>query len=186
VNSLRIFIASAITLAVALVSQLSIRVVPAKPPAGKNLPALTANAIEIRGGSGRIAQLWLRATADSRAQPSTDADRVNFGALGIGTALGVIRFHRPWRDYRDNEVPPGTYVLRYGIQPHLKDHAGTTRYRDFALLDPSPSGRHPFVMALVPPASPPGPPHLEGGVVDADVAGLRVGFTIDGTGHVEP
>jgi hypothetical protein len=111
--------------------------------------------------------------------PVPSAERVNFAALGDGSVVGILELRKPWRDYRDREVPPGTYVLRYAIQPRLKDHAGTSAYRDFLLLEPS-TGTHPFVMALVPLPS----KRTDQRVIESKIRGIRVGIVIEGTGEL--
>jgi hypothetical protein len=136
-----------------------------------------------------MATLWLLCTLsaifaqgeiafDAKPVVAANEDRVNFAALGDGNVVGRLKLTKPWRDFRAREVPPGEYVLRYRIQPKLKDHAGTSAYRDFLILEPSPDG-HPFVMALVPPSEAPG-------VVVAEVAGMRVGVVVEGTGNLDP
>src|ERR1041385_4033464 len=76
------------------------------------------------------------------------------------------------RDYKDNEIPKGTYTARFGLQPKDGDHLGTAEFdfflvliaaendRDLAGLDKfkpmvkasgksTPSG-HPLVVSLRP------------------------------------
>jgi hypothetical protein len=78
-------------------------------------------------------------------------DRTLYSQVSRGAALGTIEFKKKWQDYRGEPIEPGVYVLEYGVQPILKDHAGTSTWRDFALLrgQESESG-HPKVFALVP------------------------------------
>ena len=108
----------------------------------------------------------------------SDGERVNFAALGEGTTVGTVTFHQPWTDYRGRAVPPGTYLLRYRVQPRQKDHAGTSAFRDFLLLEPSPAGQHPFVMALVPGGTT--------GAVDVIVDGMGAGLIFEGLGNIAP
>ena len=137
-----------------------------------------------------MASLWLLCTLsaifaqgelafDAKPVVAKSEERVNFAALGDGNVVGRLKLTKAWRDFRGREVPPGEYVLRYRIQPKLKDHAGTSEFRDFLVLEPSPDG-HPFVMALVPPKT----RGFE--IVETDVAGLRVGVVIEGTGNLDP
>ena len=157
------------------IAALSIAMSGAPAPAVRNAPAVSARSIEVRRGKKLVARIWLAAGKDPKA--CGDRDRVNFCELGVGSAVGVIRFLEPWRDSRDQEVPAATYLLRYVIQPRLKDHLDTTPYRDFLMLEPSPGNAHPFVMALVP-AHSTGRPVLRDAVIETDIAGVRVGLTL--------
>ena len=103
---------------------------------------------EIKGERGLVATVWARASAPARDGETTD--RTFYSSIRAGEILGRIQFPRPWRDYRGQEVPAGTYTFRYAVQPLLKDHAGTSRWRDFAIIGER-EGLHPWVMALVPP-----------------------------------
>ena len=81
-------------------------------------------------------------------------ERTLYSTIPRDSPLGVITFHRPWRDARGQAIRPGKYRMRYAVQPLLKDHAGTSLWRDFVILtrDGEPSSGHPRVIALVPPA----------------------------------
>lgn len=54
--------------------------------------------------------------------------------LDPGQLLGVLELSTPWRDSRGQPIAPGVYSLRYALQPWIKDHLGTSEYRDFLLL----------------------------------------------------
>lgn len=54
-----------------------------------------------------------------------------------GRRLGEALLARSWMDARGQEIAPGRYVVRYGLQPLSKDHAGTTAARDFLVLVPA-------------------------------------------------
>lgn len=88
--------------------------------------------------------------------------------LTIGSLLGTITFDKTWTDFRGQTVPPGSYALRYALQPVTDDHADTAPGRHFALLvpmgmEPGPvprqealfrqsthiTGKHPAVMPLL-------------------------------------
>jgi hypothetical protein len=167
---------------------LSIASIRATPPKLNGTPSgLSSSAIVVRRGSVSVARFWLTGAKRPHAVPCPDSDRVNFCSIGVGSAVGVVRFLAPWRDYRGREVPPGTYRLRYAIQPRLKDHIGTTVFRDFLLIEPRPGAHgHPFVMAMVPAGSTSGPPRLAESTIEVDIAGVRAGLAFEGTGNLEP
>jgi hypothetical protein len=141
--------------------------VEAPPPRGL-APGVAAR---LRGSAFRVEDAALRlvvhlAEVERGAEPPPGA----FAAIGPGSLAGVLVLERPWRDYRDLEVPAGVYTLRYAVRPILKDHAGVSPYRDFLLLVPAAlddgrerdadawrsasrgltSPTHPAVLALVP------------------------------------
>jgi hypothetical protein len=112
------------------------------------LVAFSAEPQEIRREQAIIATVWPRASAPAREGQA--AERTFYSSISPGEILGRIQFHDVWRDYRGQEVPAGIYTFRYAVQPILKDHAGTSRWRDFAIIGEQRDG-HPWVMALVPP-----------------------------------
>lgn len=142
------------------------------PPKIEGAPVVRSSAVRVMKGKEIVAEFWFCEGTRGRAEGTT---RANFAGLGDGSIVGIVRLRKVWRDYRDREVPAGAYLLRYRIQPILKDHAGTSTWRDFFLLEPSKADQHPFVMALVPP---------EESAVRATVAGVRVGIVIEGTGNL--
>src|SRR6185369_5218892 len=56
-----------------------------------------------------------------------------------GSVLGVVRATGKRRDFRDEDIPPGVYVVRLGIQPEDGNHQGSAPTRTFALLIPAKS-----------------------------------------------
>ena len=129
----------------------------ATPPKIEGAPVVERQAIRVAKGDAVVADFWFCRTTK----------------LEEGNAVGIVKLHKPWRDYRDREVPAGAYLLRFRIQPLLKDHAGTSRYREFFVLEPS--AGHPFVMAIVP---------AEEGDVTANVAGRPIGIVLEGHGNL--
>jgi hypothetical protein len=108
--------------------------------------------------------------ADAPRQEGAQEERALYSRITRGAILGTITFTEPWQDYRGQTVPAGTYELHYAVQPLLKDHAGTSQWRDFAIL-PGSAG-HPYVMALVPP---------EEATVILYYGDLKIGLLLEGT-----
>ena len=54
-----------------------------------------------------------------------------------GTIVGAVRVSAVYRDIRGRTIKPGTYTLRYGIQPANGDHLGVSPFREFLLLSPA-------------------------------------------------
>jgi hypothetical protein len=109
--------------------------------------------------------------AEAPRQEGAPEERALYSRITRGEILGTITFAEPWQDYRGQSVPAGTYELQYAVQPLLKDHAGTSKWRDFAIL-PGSTG-HPYVLALVPP---------EEATLVLDYGELKIGLLLDGTG----
>src|SRR5437764_5148636 len=54
-----------------------------------------------------------------------------------GALVGAVKIDKDFRDIRGRVIKPGTYTLRYGIQPANGDHLGVSPFRDFLLLSPA-------------------------------------------------
>ena len=144
---------------------------------------LNPASISVTGPSGPLCEIWLRAAIPAAAQPAT-ALGVSYGQLVDGAIVGAIHFDVAVKDFRNQTVQPGTYVLRYALQPVDGNHQGVSDYRDFLLLTPAAADTgaanladndlyvlsrkasgagHPSVWSLVPangaPASLPGVAH---------------------------
>lgn len=97
---------------------------------------LSPASISVTGPSGPLCEIWLRAAIPSAAQPAT-ALGVSYGQLVDGSIVGAIHFDAAVKDFRNQTVQPGTYVLRYALQPVDGNHQGVSDYRDFLLLTPA-------------------------------------------------
>ncbi|HVR29191.1 MAG TPA: hypothetical protein VMS86_06605 [Thermoanaerobaculia bacterium] len=86
---------------------------------------------------GVLAELWVRREPPPVGGVNEGALGVEFGALASSVLVGVVHFPETWIDYRDTELPPGVYTMRYWVQPADGDHMGVSQYRDFLLLSPA-------------------------------------------------
>lgn len=110
---------------------------PVPPEISAPIRALLSPAsISVTGPSGPLCEIWLRAAIPAAAQPTT-ALGVTYGQLVDGSIVGAIHFDSAVKDFRSQTVQPGTYVLRYALQPVDGDHQGVSDYRDFLLLTPA-------------------------------------------------
>lgn len=57
--------------------------------------------------------------------------------------VGVITFPSASKDFRGQQVQPGTYALRFALQPADGNHMGTAPDRDFLVLTPLDSNTNP-------------------------------------------
>jgi hypothetical protein len=63
--------------------------------------------------------------------------------LEPGSLVGAMRLPFKGSDFRGQEIPAGTYTLRYANQPEDGNHVGTFETRDFLLLLPAASDTDP-------------------------------------------
>ena len=90
----------------------------------------------ITSGNSPYCEIWTRASIPAASTPAT-ALGVNYTTLVEGEIVGAVHFDAPVKDFRNQTVQPGTYLLRYGQQPVDGNHQGVSDYRDFLLLTPS-------------------------------------------------
>ncbi len=118
-----------------------------------------------------VAHFWFANSLDAAATPEQFHNGLTYQDLEVSTFLGVVEWEQAWTDFRHQEVPAGTYTLRYMLQPESDDHDQSAPYRDFCLLIPieqdpgnvtipvkklielsksTPQVKHPVVMLLAP------------------------------------
>jgi len=107
---------------------------PADAVAPEIAGLLTPTGFKVLQGSRIVCEIWLAKEWPIAADAKTSADVLY--PLTPGQLVGVIRYPRKAGDFRDQEVPVGTYVVRYGQQPVDGAHVGTSPTRDFFLLLP--------------------------------------------------
>jgi len=95
--------------------------------------AISETGFRITGKDGVICDVWL-AKEISQKPKFKSSLRIKYPFLP-GTLIGVIRYpdgSKP-NDFRGQPLKPGTYTLRYGLQPDDGNHLGTTKpgVRDF-------------------------------------------------------
>jgi hypothetical protein len=69
------------------------------------------------------------------AKPSSAAKALD--AVKPATLLGAVSLPKARRDYRDDELPAGTFTMRFALQPQDGNHLGTADYTYFAVLVPA-------------------------------------------------
>jgi uncharacterized protein (TIGR03067 family) len=86
----------------------------------------------LRAGQGKaVGDVWLR--ADVPVLSANQSDRKY--PLESGTLLGIIRVaDKSTGDFRDLKIAPGTYTMRYGLQPTDDVHEYSKQFRDFIVL----------------------------------------------------
>jgi hypothetical protein len=95
--------------------------------------AINAVGYRISGKDGVICDVWLAKAIPLKPKFKTSL-RIKY-PFQAGQLIGVIRFpdgSNP-TDFRGQALKPGTYTLRYGLQPDDGNHLGTSEIRDFLL-----------------------------------------------------
>jgi hypothetical protein len=82
-----------------------------------------------------VCEAWLAKAITTSASPSASAD-VLFGALSVGTFVGVVHFPAATTDFRSQSIKPGFYSVRYGLIPQDGNHMGVNPTRDAFVLSP--------------------------------------------------
>jgi hypothetical protein len=96
---------------------------------------LNNEAVSLADDKSTFFQFWFRKELPLAQAPSGGS--LALDTLQEGTVLGVLKVDSERYDFRDEEIPTGIYVLRYGIQPEDGNHLGVAPTRTFALLIPA-------------------------------------------------
>lgn len=96
--------------------------------------AVSSQAIQLIDDGKPIFEFWFRNSVPLKGKPETSAKALD--VIDEITLLGVARVGEGQRDYKDNEISPGVYTIRFGLQPKDGDHLGTSEYPYFAVLLP--------------------------------------------------
>jgi hypothetical protein len=120
---------------------LKVQAVKQDPPASLSpevLRGLEGQAYRIQDEQGGdFARIWLRQATPGSEKPGAPKGAIQFPFLADGEWLGVLEFAKEGHDYRDQPIPKGVYMMRYGLQPVNGDHLGVSTYRDYILLLPA-------------------------------------------------
>ena len=98
--------------------------------------ALAGNSLRVSGPQGAICEIWLRKAVVASPEPNQELG-IAFPRIPDGSLFGAVRFTAGIKDYRGQKIKPGTYTLRYALQPVDGNHQGVSAYRDFLLLVPA-------------------------------------------------
>jgi hypothetical protein len=113
----------------------------AEPSASEALKKeLTPNGARITIGDDLYCEIWLR---NGLPAGKSDAFGAVYTTMGESVLVGVIRFAKATTDFRGQAVKPGTYTLRYAVQPADGNHLGISPIRDFLALVPIATDQNP-------------------------------------------
>jgi len=95
---------------------------------------LQKNAIQLTAGDKPTLEAWLRQEVPLKSKPSGDA----LLSIPETTVIGVLSIQdKGFQDYKGNDIPPGIYTARFGLQPQDGDHLGTADFNSFLVLIPA-------------------------------------------------
>ena len=104
--------------------------------------AIAETGYRVTGGDGKVlAEIWPTKVPAAEKKESSAALYPDFV---VGAFYGVISFPNGTTDLRGQNIPAGTYALRYALLPGDGNHMGVSPNPDFFLLvpvdtDPGPS-----------------------------------------------
>ena len=110
-----------------------------QPPAGLSpdvAAAINPTGHRITDNGKPVCDVWLAREAPLKPRFKSSL-RIKY-PLQVGQLVGVIHFadgSKP-TDFRGQPIKPGTYTLRYGLQPDDGNHLGTSEIRDFLVGSP--------------------------------------------------
>jgi len=99
----------------------------------KVLPLLDETGYRVTGPDGVICEIWL--AKEVAKKPDFQPTLFVKYPFTVGQFMGAIRLPTKGAaiDFRGQELPTGTYTLRYGHQPQDGNHLGTSDVLDFLL-----------------------------------------------------
>ena len=131
---------------------------------------LQPKSIQLLDGDKPAFEFWFISNLPLQSKSASFAKALD--TIKPATLLGVVSVPKSMRDYRDDEIAPGVYTMRFTLQPQDGNHLGTADFLYFvaltpAKLDPKPdaitdykslvkassketSTDHPVVMSLRP------------------------------------
>lgn len=96
---------------------------------------LSPVSVSVTSAGSPYCEIWIRTSIPPAASGSAPLG-VNYAQFVDGEIVGAIHFDVAVKDFRNQPVKPGTYVMRYGLQPVDGNHQGVSDFRDFLLLTP--------------------------------------------------
>ncbi len=112
-----------------------LKIVTAEPPKELAEPiraVLDQKSLVLSSGDKPFFEFWFCKELPLAQKPENGT--LSIPTVKEGTVLGAVKVSVERYDFRDEEIPPDVYVLRYGIQPEDGNHLGVAPTRTFALL----------------------------------------------------
>ena len=94
---------------------------------------LQSKAIQLMQGDKPVLEVWLRQEMPLKSVPASANEAL--GTISETALVAAVAVNdASLRDYKDNEVPKGTYTARFAMQPKDGDHLGTSEFDYFLVL----------------------------------------------------
>jgi hypothetical protein len=97
---------------------------------------LDEQALVVRDGDAELMTVWFRTEIPAKATAEQIQNGLTYREIPEGALVGAVRFPAPFTDFRKQEIPAGTYTLRFALQPDIGDHTGTSPHPEFCLMCP--------------------------------------------------
>ena len=109
------------------------------------VPEAVRQALEVRGyrvtlDDGVTIDLWFRSQVPTAKSPDAAGAAFSFERTAL---IGVALYAKPAKDFRNQNIRPGAYTLRYELHPADGNHMGVAPARDFVLMVPAASDPGP-------------------------------------------
>jgi hypothetical protein len=131
-----VFLALAASLNLAA-ADLTAKVADKEPP--KDLDAsirsvLQPKAVQVLDADKPLFEFWLRKEIplQSKPDPAKALD-----AIKQSTLIGAVSVSAAQHDYREDQVAPGVYTMRFTLQPQDGNHLGSAEFLYFVALTPA-------------------------------------------------
>jgi hypothetical protein len=139
-------LALAIVLATAAAAANGVTVATHAKPAPEEIAApvralLASGGASATIGSTQIEFWWVKAL---------DATGKDWSAVPEGALVGAIKTSAALKDIRGRTLQPGTYLLRFALQPQNGDHLGVSPSREFLLATPAAADTNPAALGHEP------------------------------------
>jgi hypothetical protein len=132
----------AAALAAVSLSANGVTVAPHTNPVPDEIAAPVKAALAPGGASAKVGDV----AVDFWWVKSLDAKGKDWAGVPEGALVGAMKVSAPFRDIRGRTLKPGTYLLRFGLQPQNGDHLGVSPHREFLLATPAAEDTNPAAL----------------------------------------
>ncbi len=118
---------------------------PPKELSADVVKALAESGHQVTADGKVVCDIWL--AKEWTAKPKFTPTLSMLYPIEPGELIGAIRYPKRANDYRNQQIRPGVYTLRFGLQPEDGSHVGTSETRDFVMLLPAAKDAKPARLA---------------------------------------
>lgn len=96
---------------------------------------LGPKAVQLSNDAGLLAEYWFCKEIPLSKKPGSASESLD--SIAEITFVGIAKVHKDMKDFKNDEVIPGVYTMRIGIQPTDGNHLGTSPHPWFVILTPA-------------------------------------------------